>query len=204
MAIYLSTSDEMLPILITGNVGAVSILLILLYKSIVGITVGFIVDFVLRLMGREQNSTDIEDMCAEGCDCERGILRSALHHTVSVGQYILIVTLAINMAVFFIGEETLGAIIVDIPVLSHLIASIVGLIPNCSASVVLTNFALEGFISVGTMLSGLLTGAGVGILVLLRMNKRPRENAVIIAILVAAGVIFGLVADFLPFITLGV
>ncbi len=202
IAVFLSTSDEMLPILIAGNVGVAPIMLILVYKVLVGIFVGFAVDLTLRLMGRRQGDTEIEDMCAGGCDCEHGLFRSSLRHTVSVGLYILMVTLAINMAVFFVGKETLGEIIVDIPVVSHLIASLVGLIPNCSASVLLTNLALEGFIGAGTMLSGLLTGAGVGVLVLLRMNRHPRENAVIIGLLVASGVLFGLLADLLPFITL--
>ena len=95
------------------------------------------------------------------------------------------------MLFFFLGEDKLADIIVDVPVLSHLIASLIGLIPNCAVSVVLSQLASSGVISFGTMLSGLLTGAGVGLLILFKLNKNKRENLSVVAILVGAGTLFG-------------
>lgn len=199
LAVFLSTSDEMLPILLAGEVDAAKILLIIVYKTAVGILVGFLTDIIIRLFGRGAREIDIDGICDnDNCHCERGIMRSALHHTLTVSVFVLIVTLLINALVFFIGEENLSGAIVDIPVLSHLICSLIGLIPNCAASVALTRFATAGFITTGAMISGLLTGAGVGILVLFRMNRHPKENLLIVGILIFVGVLFGAVADLIP------
>lgn len=203
VAVFLSTSDEMLPILIAGNIDFTKILGIIVYKTAVGILVGFGIDLVLRLMGRGREDIDIDEICdSDDCHCESGILRSALHHTLTVSLFVFIATAVINSAVFFIGEDKLASVLVNIPVLSHLICSLIGLIPNCAASVVLTSFATAGFISTGAMISGLLTGAGVGLLVLFRMNKRMKENLTIVGILVVCGVVFGLIADLIPALAL--
>ena len=106
-----------------------------------------------------------------------------------------LITLAINALVFFVGEENLGAIMYDKPFISHLIASVFGLIPNCAASVALSTLCTEGLITAGTMMSGLFSGAGVGLLVLCKVNKKPKENFIIIGIVVLAGIIFGMLGD---------
>jgi len=101
-----------------------------------------------------------------------------------------------------LGEQRLSELLPSVPVISHLVCAIVGLIPNCAVSVALTKFALSGIISTGAMLSGLFSGAGVGLLILLRVNKRKRENAAILCTVVLSGVIFGALADLLPFVSL--
>ncbi len=203
LAVFLSTSDEMLPILLAGDVEVTKVLLIIVYKCTVGIFVGFLVDIILRMLGKGKREIDIDRICeSDNCHCERGILRSALHHTLTVSMFVLLVTLLIGALVFFIGEDNISNIMVDIPVLSHLICSLVGLIPNCAASVALTRFATAGFISTGAMISGLLTGAGVGLLVLFRMNKNLKENLLVVGILLCSGVLFGLIADLIPGIAL--
>lgn len=200
VAVFLSTSDEMLPILISGKISAGSIALILLYKAAVGIFVGFTVDFVLKLMHRGKEPINIDGLCDENnCHCERGILFSAIHHTVSIGAFVLVITFAINALVYFVGAENIAKIMYDKPVISHLIAAVIGLIPNCAVSVALTNLSLGGLITVGTMLSGLFSGAGVGLLILFKVNKNIKENLAVIGILVGAGIIFGLMADLLNF-----
>ncbi len=202
VAVFLSTSDEMIPVLASSGVSAVAILLIVVYKILVGVAVGFAVDGVLRLIGKSKREIDIDQICeADDCHCEKGILRSALHHTLTVSLFVLICTIAIGALYFFVGEENLSRIMVDIPFVSHLICSVIGLVPNCAASVVLAKFAVSGFISTGAMISGLLTGAGAGILVLFRMNKSLRDNLVIVGILVGAGVVFGMIADLIPFLS---
>lgn len=196
VAVFLSTSDEMIPILLSGRVPAGTVALVVLYKALVGITVGLGVDLVLKLMRRGGEKINIDAICDEdNCHCERGIWYSALHHTVTISIFVLLITLAINALVFFIGEENLGGVMYGKPVISHIIAAMFGLIPNCAASVALTTLCTEGLITAGTMMSGLFSGAGVGVLVLFRVNKQYKENLIILGIILAAGVIFGLVGD---------
>ncbi len=196
IAVFLSTSDEMLPILVSGRVGGVVILLILLYKALVGIISGLAVDFVLRIMNRRSEPINIDAICDEdNCHCERGIWYSALHHTATISVFVLLITIAINALIFFVGEDNLGSIMHGAPVFSHIIAAIFGLIPNCAASVALTTLCTEGLITAGTMLSGLFSGAGVGVLVLFRVNKHVKENLAIVGVILIIAVIFGLIGD---------
>ena len=196
IAVFLSTSDEMLPILIAGNIKISNVLLIMLYKCVVGIAMGFAIDLALRLMKVKKEDIDIDGICDnDGCHCERGIVRSACHHTISVSLFILVVTLFINTLIFFVGYEALSSSVFSVPVLSHILCAAVGLIPNCASSVALTQLAISGVISAGAMMSGLFAGAGVGVLILFRMNKRPRENVLIVGLLLTIGVIFGIFAD---------
>ena len=198
IAVFLSTSDEMLPIFIAGNVRIDKILTIILYKLLVGAAVGVTIDLVMRLMKIEKEEINIDEICeGDGCHCEKGILRSALHHTLNVSLFIFAVTVLLNSVFFFLGDDALSGTVFSLPVISHILAALVGLVPNCASSVALTSLAANGVISVGAMMSGLFAGAGVGVLVLLRMNKRPKENALVIAILVGVGVVFGLFADLL-------
>ena len=196
VAVLLSTSDEMLPILISGRASATLILTILIYKAAVGIIVGFIIDIISTLIFRNKENLSIEGLCeVENCHCKEGIFRSALHHTLTVGAFILIVTVFINTLVFFVGADKIAEISHGKPVVTHLISAILGLIPNCAISVALTDLYLDGIIGLGTMLSGLFSGAGVGLLVLFKVNKRAKENFIIIFILILCGVFFGLLAD---------
>jgi hypothetical protein len=186
----------MIPILVSGDIPVGTVALVVLYKAIVGIAVGLLVDLVIRLMRRDQEKINIDAICDEdNCHCERGIWYSALHHTLTISLFVLLVTLAINALVFFVGEENLGAIMYDKPVISHIIAAVFGLIPNCAASVVLATLCTEGLITAGTMMAGLFSGGGVGLLVLFRVNKHIKENLAVVGIILAAGVIFGLLGD---------
>ena len=202
VAAFLSTSDEMLPVLLSGNVGVGKILTIIIYKTAVGILVGFLIDLVLRLLGRGRPEVNIDEICDGECHCEAGIVPSAIRHTLSVTLYIFVVTLLINSLFFFVGEDRLFGLAVELPVISHFLSAVFGLIPNCAASVALTRLAMSGVISTGSMISGLLSGAGVGLLVLFRMNKHPKENIVILSILVLSGTLFGFLFDLLPFFSL--
>ena len=196
VAVFLSTSDEMLPILLSGRVPLSTVGLVLLYKTCVAIAVGMTVDFVIRLTKREQEKINIDVICDEdNCHCERGIWYSALHHTATISLFIFITTVAINTLIFFVGEEKLGSALFNMPFVSHLIAAIVGLIPNCAVSVGLTTLCTKGIITAGTMMAGLFSGAGVGLLILMKINKRLKENLIIVGIILASGVAFGLLAD---------
>ena len=197
ISVFLSTSDEMLPILISNpEFSGKKIIFILLYKLAFAIMVGFIADLVLFLIYRKREKINIDELCDnDNCHCERGIFYSALHHTLKISLFIFICTIVINTAIFFIGEENLSAVMYGKPFISHLIAAIFGLIPNCAASVALTKFYTSGFITLGTMLSGLFSASGVGLLVLLRINRHKAANITIIATVILAGLLGGLLAD---------
>lgn len=193
MAIYLSTSDEMLPIMLSENVGMDTIGKILGFKVIVGMIAGFAIDFVFR---KQEKKLQIEHLCEQHhCHCEKGIWKSALHHTIEIFLYILIISFVLNLVIALLGEEFLGNLILNRPVIGELIAALVGLIPNCAASVTITQLYLNGVLSAGAMIAGLLAGSGVGILVLLRVNDDRKENFKIIAMLYIIGVLCGLLVE---------
>ena len=193
IAVFLSTSDEMLPLLISGGAPVGLILFVLAFKVALGIAVGFLVDLLLHRGGEHAH---ISDFCKEEeCHDEKGVLYSAFRHTVGIYLFLLLTTVLINSAIFFVGEDTLRELIYDKVLIGHLVAALVGLIPNCASSVLLTTLYLDGLITLGAMLSGLLPGAGVGLLVLLRTNRVRRENLIVIGILVLVGVLAGLLVD---------
>lgn len=195
IAIFLSTSDEMLPILISEAVPFSIIIKILAIKLIIGIIAGFIVDLIARVLkGNKQEKEKVHEICEhEHCHCEEeGVLKSSVKHALSIFVYILIITFILNIVIHIIGEETLSALILNNTILGPIIAGLIGLIPNCAASVILTQLYLENVINVATMISGLLVGAGVGILILFRVNKNVKENIKIVTILYLIGVISGI------------
>lgn len=197
IAVYLSTSDEMLPIFISEGVGIDIILKILGVKMVIGIIAGFIIDFVLRLInkGKVENEKII-DLCEkEHCHCDYGIIKSSLKHTLNIFIFILLITIVINILIHFIGEETIAGFMLNKPILGPVIAGIVGLIPNCASSVLITQMYLENMITASTMISGLLVGAGVGLAVLFRTNKGIKENIKITLLLYAIGVGAGIILN---------
>ena len=197
IAVFMSTSDEMLPILLSSSAPVSLILKLLGYKALAGILLGVTVDTVASKLGYERKKS-IHEMCEqEHCHCEDGIFKSALRHTLKIFAFLFVVTFVLNLLVEAVGPETLGAFVLNRPVIGELLGGIIGFIPNCAASVVLTTLYLEGAMSGGAMLSGLLVGSGVGLLVLLRMNRDWRDNLVTAGLLYAGGVIFGLLADVL-------
>lgn len=199
ISIYLSTSDEMLPILISHQVAFTEILKILALKVIIGMLYGFIIDFILRKKNTPKK--DIKHFCEENhCDCEHGIVKSSLKHTFNIWFFILLITLILNTCMHFGGEKLLSNIFLNDSFLSPFIASLVGLIPNCAASVVLTELYINNILSLGAALSGLLTGSGVAILVLFKENHNLKENLKIVGLIYFLGVISGLIIKFLTMI----
>lgn len=260
IAIYLSTSDEMLPLLISSDdVSVAFILKILGAKAVIGAIAGFVIDLVIREQkvhhhdhahaasahGRnftgthfeESNSADngsVKASCPEGvsaiksdehthgshdyhdedehaehdhihelcehdhCHCEEdGIFLSAVKHTLQITFFIMVIGFVLNLILHFVGEDVLANLILNRPVIGPVLAGIVGLIPNCAASVTVTQLYLSGVISLGAMMSGLLVGAGVGLLVLFRVNPDKRENLKIVGLLYVIGVLTGIVINWL-------
>lgn len=197
LAVFLSTSDEMLPVLISQKVDFGIILKILGLKLLIGIAVGFVMDFFLKKKDiHPHNHMEIGHMCEhEHCHCEDGILKSALRHTFSIFGFILLITFVMNTAIACVGEDFLAGLILNRPVFGPLIAGLVGLIPNCAASVIITQLYLEGVMGLGAMMAGLLAGTGVGLLVLFKVNDNIKENIKIVLLLYAAGVAAGILID---------
>ena len=197
LAVYLSTSDEMLPIFISEAVPVTTILKILGVKLLIGVVAGFIIDFVIRLVNKgKQEEEKIIDLCEkEHCHCENGIVKSALKHTINIFIFILLFTFILNIIIYLIGEETIAGFLTNQPILGPVIAGIIGLIPNCASSVLLTQMYLENVISAATLISGLLVGAGVGLAVLFKTNKGIKQNLKITALLYVIGVVSGILIE---------
>jgi len=198
IAVFLSTSDEMLPILISNAVGAGVILKILAVKLLSGLAVGLIFDRVVRRKASTTPAEAIGHLCEdENCGChERGIVLSALIHTLSIGLFIYLITFALDLIIHTIGEDALGNLILNRPVIGPMLSAVVGLIPNCAASVAITELYLASAMSTGAMLSGLLAASGVGILVLFRANRKNlRENLIILGWTLVSSILIGILFD---------
>lgn len=197
LAVYFSTSDEMLPIMISQAVPVPVMIKILGTKAIIAIISGMVVEVVYtRVLKKQEKEMDIHVVCEEEhCKCEDGIVKSAAKHTIKIFFYLLLISFVLNVIVGIIGEDTLAQLFVGTPVIGELIAALVGLIPNCASSVVITELYLDGIIGAGEMMSGLLVNAGVGLLVLFRLNRNRKQNAGIIATLYGLGVFWGVIID---------
>lgn len=204
IAIFLSTSDEMLPILISEAAPVELILKVLAVKLAIGLIAGIVIDCVGQVFRKKrekkeekETGEEIGHMCEhEHCHCEKeGIFKSSIKHTLNIFVFIIIISLIMNIIIHFIGEENISNLILNMPVVGPLIAGIVGLIPNCASSVILTQLYLQNVISIGSMIGGLLVGSGIGMLVLFRVNEDFKENMKILTILYLIGVLSGIIID---------
>lgn len=193
-SIYLSTSDEMLPIMISEGVSLKTIVGILLIKVITGMLFGFIIDFVIRK--KEAGKVYDYHVCEhEHCDCEHSVIKSSLKHTFNTLLFIIIVSFGINLLYELVGENLVSKIFMKENLFGPFLGSLLGLIPNCASSVALTELFLNGAINLGTCISGLLTGSGVALLVLFKSNKNLKENLFIVTLLYLIGVLVGILIE---------
>lgn len=199
LAIYLSTSDEMLPILLSEAVPLPTIFKILGVKVLIAMISGFLVELCLHhVLHLADDKMDIHAVCEEEhCHCEDGVFISACKHTLHIFLYILFISFVLNLLIAWVGESTLAGFFSDIPLLGQMAAALIGLIPNCAASVVITSLYVDGIIGAGMMMAGLLANAGVGLLVLFRLNKNSRQNMEMICLLYALAVCWGLLISIL-------
>lgn len=209
LAVFMSTSDEMLPVFVAAKAPAATILSILAAKFIMavisGTLAGPVLDRVCRRRPAKSFHVEDSDDCHEGhnhgengCGCghrHRGIIADAAAHTVKVFAFIFAVTLALNIVIHTVGQDALGSVLGDIPVLGEIVAGLIGLIPNCAASVIISQLYLDGVIGAGAMMSGLLVSSGAGVLVLFEENRSPGSNALILAVLYGLGVAWGLLVE---------
>lgn len=200
ISIYLSTSDEMLVILLSRNASISTILPLLGTKFIVGLISGFIIDFLLRNKKKEKQTYSIceDEHC--GCEDEENLLKSSLIHTIKTFIFIFIATFIITLVFELFGEEYLSKLLLKDTLISPFITSLIGLIPNCASSVILTELYLSNSINFASIISGLLTGSGVAILVLFKSNKNIKENLTILSLVYGIGVITGIIITLITYI----
>ena len=196
ISIYLSTSDEMLPMLLAHGSSFSEIAKLLGIKLLIGIICGFIID----ALSKKKDKIMIKDLCdEEHCHCEEGIIISSIRHTIHTLVFIMLVSFILNIVMFYGGREVLSNMLGTNSLLAPFIASMIGLIPNCAASVVITELYLSGVLSISSAIAGLLTGSGVAILVLFKSNKDKRENIRIVLLLYLIGVVSGLLLELLSY-----
>ena len=196
LAVFLATSDEALPMLLGASHGRSMILPLLLAKVVIGIVAGYAIDFYMTRWGRPR---ELYDLC-EDCGCEEegsGILKPALWHTGHILLFIFLLNLILGLAMHFLGEDLMGSLLLKGSLLQPFVAALVGLIPNCAVSVTLTQLYLAGSLSFGSLLAGLCSGAGLGLAVLVKMNRSRRENITITATLYSIAALCGLVVHLL-------
>ena len=200
LAVFFATSDEMLPIMLSsaGEIGMGRILRIVAAKAGLGIALGYLVDFLAKGLFTRK---DIHSFCErEHCECEEeegSALHSALIHTVKIAGMLIAVTFLLNLLLANIEPDRLRGTVFAQPVVGALLLALLGLIPNCSVSVILTQAYISGIIGVGGLFAGLLSNAGIGMLVLLRTNRSMRENLTVVAISYVlsalSGILIGLI-----------
>ena len=204
IAVFLSTSDEAIPIFLAHPESIGKLFPILIIKFVVALIVGLLIDFVFRK--KHSLKEDVEDlnehihhMCTD-CHCEDHLFLSVLKHTLNTFLFILLILLVLNFAIYFIGEDNLAKIMMEGNILQPFITSLIGLIPNCASSVLLTELYIEGTVSFASIISGLLTGAGIGIVVLFKINKNIKENLKILATVYGVGVLCGIAIEIIKFL----
>ena len=199
ISIFLSTSDEMLPILISSGAPIPTILKLLATKLVIGIGAGFAIDGVIRLIRKgkpDEQEPGIEELCErENCDCGDRFVLSALKHTIYITVFLLVFTFVLNLGIELIGEENIKSVVLNRPVLGSVLAGLVGLIPNCASSVALTSLFVDGVLSSGALLSGLMVNAGIGLAILFRNNRPIKDSWRVVGILFGISVLCGILID---------
>ena len=196
LAVYLSTSDEMLPIFLSAHVPAETIAKVMISKVVIAVISGFFVELLFGWLAKRRHVPEgFSDEPAESCNCAAGLLVDSIVKTLQVFVFILIVSMIIGIAMELAGASAIKSLFHGLPIVGEMVAALVGLIPNCAASVVITQLYLEGVINAGTMMSGLLSSAGVGLLVLCRENHRARQSVSVIALLYVISVFWGILIN---------
>lgn len=195
LAVFLSTSDEAVLILL-GHPGSGAVIgRLLLGKVVLGILFGYLTDLAFF---RKKEEKHIEDLCRNcGCSDHGGIVKPALRHTLRLAAYILVFTFALNLLLEWIGADALTALLGKDTWFQPFVTALLGLIPNCASSVLITELYLAGGLSFASAMAGLSAGAGMGLAVLFKTNRPMKENAAILGLLYGASAVTGLILEIL-------
>jgi hypothetical protein len=194
LAVFFSTSDEMLPVLISNKIPFWVVGRIVALKFSFALVVGFVIDFILKSLKLSRRDVSVGELCQSshcGCSCHHGVVRPALIHTFEVFFFILIIAGGIKLLLHFFGTHFFDTMKVSIPFVGELVSAAFGLVPNCAVSVVSTQLFVEGMISPGVLMANSFTSSGVGLLVLFRTNRSLKENFVILAVVYFLGAFLG-------------
>ena len=202
IAVFLSTSDEMIPIFLSHSIGFNVIIKVLLIKLAIALVMGIAIDLAIKVIYSKKSiklESKIEEFCErEDCHCHHSVFKPALVHTLKIGAFIFALTLVLNLIIHGIGEENIADLILNKPILANILSALVGLIPNCASSVIISELYVDGILSAGVMLSGLLANSGVALAVLFRTNRPRKNNILVVVLLFIISVISGLIIDVLP------
>lgn len=196
MAVYLSTSDEMLPIMISSGAPPLKILEILGLKMGIGICVGMLMELFFPLKRKLIRARGSVNVMQNGfCNCNRSTLGAAIIRTLQITGFLFLVTFAFGILMNYVSVETISELIGENMILGPMLCALIGLVPNCASSVMLTTLYLEGALSLGAVIAGLLTNAGVGLMVLFRMIRDKKEAMYILLALYGIGTVFGILLN---------
>ncbi|MDD6878613.1 MAG: putative manganese transporter [bacterium] len=199
IAIFLSTSDEMLPIFLSNGIELSIIFKVLVSKAIIGIIFGFLIDFFIRRR-KTQIKKNINAICnKEECHCDENIFLSSLKHTINIFMFILFINIFLNLIIYLVGKDSISNIFINNSFVGPIICSLVGLIPNCASSVIITQLFINGTITFGTMMSGLLCSSGMGVLMLFKVNKNKKDNITILLLTYLIGIFVGILLNFINY-----
>lgn len=193
ISIYLSTSDEMLPVMLSSNVQLKEIVFILGIKISFAFVWGMLIDFIFSKVDKKVKNYEICDH--DHCHCEDGVFKSTVYHTLSTLSFIILTTFVLNIVMEYFGTDVLSKIMFKHNIIGAFITSLIGLIPNCGASVIITELYINGATSIGALIGGLLTGSGIALLVLFKENKNFKENIFILSLVYIIGSLSGLLID---------
>lgn len=196
IAIFVATSDEAIPIILAYPDMKYLVINIILVKILIALVSGFLVDLIYKrnVNGEECHNEEKHHHFHGNCEsCEGGIFKAAFWHTIKIFIFILAANIILTFVIEWIGEESLSRYLLKGTFFQPFIAAAIGLIPNCAASVILTQGFLSGVVSFGSLIAGLCSGAGVGILLLLRRNRNIKESFSVIGVLYFIGVLSGIV-----------
>lgn len=198
LSVFIATSDEAILIMMVNPGRGKDILLLLLTKVIIAVIAGYLIDLFFK--NRITTPKASGNLCTE-CKCHEheGILHPALHHTWKIGLYLFLFSAILNLVIELFSIEQLSAFLLGNTIFQPLLAAVIGLIPNCAASIILTQLYLDGLLSFASVVAGLCTGAGLGLVVLFRENKNRTENLKILLILYVIAGISGILLSLLRY-----
>ena len=197
MAVFIATSDEAIPILLTNPGRGQDILRLLVAKMVIAVVAGLFIDAVLKFFRKRANeeAQPYSDLC-ENCGCENhSILYSAFKHTLQIFIFLFAVSFVFGFVIELVGEDMLNKVLMSGSLIQPFLAALIGLIPNCAPSVILTELYVSGAVSFGSVVAGLSTGAGMGLVVLFKTNKNLKQNLAIMGVLYAIGAVSGLIIN---------
>lgn len=206
LAVLLATSDEAFIILLASGSSAAAIMPLIVVKLVVGISVGYLVNFLYS--AEKLNTGNIEDIHGYSCGREhegksdiRVYFINPLLHTLQIAFYILVVNLIFAFVIDAIGEERLAASMIGGPYFQPFITAVIGLVPNCASSAIITTTYINGGILFGSCAAGLCANAGLGLVVLFRNGKKIKRNIMFVfalyVISVAVGIVVNTIAQFI-------